>query len=116
MAKNTAGATHTAKSRMKKREDIAAVLLRKETALANLRELEEGEKRGDLVPVLPMEKLYSSIAQSVRDALMGLGQKKSGEWAAITDARMLCAAVDAEMHEICTRVLPNAVRSATSAA
>lgn len=116
MKKKTAGAVHTAKSRTKKREDIAAVLLRKETALANLRELEEGEKRGELVPVLPLEKLYSSIAQSVRDALMGLGQEKSGEWAAITDARMLCAAVDAEMHDVCTRVLPNAIQSATAAA
>lgn len=97
-------------------ESFADAQRRKESALADLREQELAEKRGELISTTEQVRLWARVAQSIRDELMSIGERKSQEWAAITDPRQIREQVDAEMRRLCTKTIPDEIRTISKAA
>jgi phage terminase Nu1 subunit (DNA packaging protein) len=60
---------------------------RKESALADLRELEFKTKAGDLVSVTEMESAWAVIGQTMRDALLSMPERLAPRVAAVSDVR-----------------------------
>lgn len=106
----TAGAAHVAKSRLKKREDIASVLLRKETALANLRELEEAQQRGKLIPIDEFRPRLFAAGQTVTSGMLAIPDRLAQKLAAITDHRQIRQILDEEVR-IVLNTLEHAIRT-----
>lgn len=66
-------------------ENISQAQLRKEAALANLRELEYAQKRGQLVPVVMVNAWFSDVIIRARDGLLRLPAELRDRVAAETD-------------------------------
>ena len=68
-----------------KDETLIDAQLRKESALANLRELEYAQKQGDLIPVRDALNAWSVLVQLVRTKIGGMANACADQLAAITD-------------------------------
>ena len=68
-----------------KNETLIDAQLRKESALANLRELEYAQKQGDLIPVRDALNAWSVLVQLVRTKIGGMANACADQLAAITD-------------------------------
>ena len=78
---------------------LAAAQLRKETALAELREMEVLRKRGELVEKVKVEAEAFRVGRTVRDALMGLPDRLSGVLASESDQRNTHALLTKEIRQ-----------------
>jgi hypothetical protein len=74
-----------AKSPDEQVESFAEAQRRKESALANLRELEIREKIGELVDVGEMERAWATAGQTLRDGFLALPEQIAPQLAALTD-------------------------------
>jgi len=72
-----------------KKESLTAATMRKETALATLRELELAEKQGAVIPIEVAVAAWATVGQTVRDGLLSLPERVAPEVAALTDARQI---------------------------
>ena len=70
-------------------EPLPEAIRRKEIALANLREIEEAIKRGELVDVASMEAAWATVGQTIRDNLLGMPDKLTPMLAAMTDKKAI---------------------------
>lgn len=77
---------------------------RKEAALADLRELEYREKRGTLIDVNEAAKAWASVAQIVRENVMGIPDRIAQELAALTDAKQVRERLLAELRLVLTNL------------
>lgn len=66
-------------------ESLADAQLRKESALANLRELEFQQKQGDVIPLALAAAAWAQLCQLVRTKLSGLPNALCDQLAAMTD-------------------------------
>lgn len=81
-------------------ETYADAQRRKESALANLRELEHRQKLGDLVDVSVEERAWAEAGQTLRDGLLAMPEKIAPILAALTDARQVRDALKAEIRSV----------------
>lgn len=94
-------------------EDFATAQRRKETALANLRELEHAQKLGAVVDVCEMERAWATAGQTLRDGLLSLPERVSEYLAAVTDSRQIRDKLRAEIRTILGN-LPEQIRAIES--
>lgn len=73
--------------RVRREESFYDAQKRKESAVADIRELEAKQKAGELVEVVVVEAQWTEIATSIRDSLLGLPLKISGKLAGMQDQR-----------------------------
>lgn len=73
---------------------------RKESALANLRELEHRQKIYELVSVDEQAKVWAGVAQTVRDGFLALPELLAPELAALTDPRQVRDRLDSELRAV----------------
>lgn len=66
-------------------ESLADAQLRKESALANLRELEFQQKQGEVIPVALASAAWAQLCQMVRQKLSALPNALCDQLAAMTD-------------------------------
>jgi len=66
-------------------ESLADAQLRKESALANLRELEFQQKQGEVIPLTMASAAWAQLCQMVRQKLSGLPNALCDQLAAMTD-------------------------------
>ena len=85
---------------------LADAQLRKENALAALRELELGRKRGELVEKAKVEAAAFRVGRQVRDSLLGLPDRLAGIIAAEPS--------QAKIHALLTRELRQCLEALTS--
>ena len=78
---------------------LAAAQLRKETALADLREMEVRRKRGELVEKVKVEAEAFRCGRTVRDALMGLPDRLAGVIASESDQKKVHAILTKEIRQ-----------------
>lgn len=62
---------------------------RKEVALADKHEADARKRIGELVDVSEEERNWATVAQTVKEQLMGIPERIAGDLAALTDARMV---------------------------
>ena len=94
IAKNADGSVDVAKT-----EDIHAATLRKESALANLRELEFAEKAGKLIPVDEAEGAWLTVMRSIRDLVLGIPSRTATQLAAMSDPRAVQVLLEGELRK-----------------
>jgi phage terminase Nu1 subunit (DNA packaging protein) len=70
-------------------ESLYDASLRKEIALADKHQTAARRDRGELIEKQPAMLLWASIAQTLRDHLLGFPDRVAGECAALTDPRMV---------------------------
>jgi phage terminase Nu1 subunit (DNA packaging protein) len=70
-------------------ETIESAQRRKETALADKHEADARKRIGELVDVSEEERNWATVAQTVKEQLMGIPERIAGDLAALTDARMV---------------------------
>ena len=75
---------------------------RKEAALAELREIEIAEKRGELIDVAQMEQAWSTVGQTIRDNLLGMPDKLTPMLAAMTDKKQIRSYLMSEFQQLLT--------------
>lgn len=90
-------------------ETLAQANRRKEIALANLREIDEAERRAELVDVGKMEQAWSGVGQTIRDALLGLPDKMTPTLAALTDKKQIRSYLMESLRQALT-ALPDEIR------
>lgn len=73
--------------RVKRDESFYDAQKRKESAVADIREMEAQQKAGELVDVTVVEAQWTEIATAIRDSLLGLPLKISGKLAGLQDQR-----------------------------
>jgi hypothetical protein len=73
---------------------------RKETALAELRELEVQQKRGELVKVEDVRNAWATVVRTIRDGVMRIPDKCAPAIAAAADAREVRTLLAAECESI----------------
>jgi phage terminase Nu1 subunit (DNA packaging protein) len=73
---------------------------RKETALAELRELELRRQKGELVPQASVDKEAFETGRIVRDALLRMPDRLAGLFAAETDPRKIHALMTKEIRQV----------------
>ena len=71
------------------KESLPDAICRKETALANLREIEEATKRAELIDVSQIEQVWATVGQTIRDNLLGMPDKLTPMLAAMTDKKAI---------------------------
>ena len=79
---------------------LAGEQLRKETALADLREMEVHRKRGELVEKVKVESEAFRVGRLIRDALMGLPDRLAGVLASESDQHKTHALLTKEIRQI----------------
>lgn len=79
---------------------------RKETALATLREWQLEEKKGTLVSRSAMEKEWFRIARAMRDNLMNIPDRVSGQCASLRDQDKIHSLLTQEIR-LCLEGLAN---------
>ena len=72
---------------------------RKETALADLRELELETKRASLVPASEVEAEWRSLLGAVRSGMLAVASRVAPELVTLTDERAIEDVVTAAIHE-----------------
>ena len=85
---------------------LAAAQIRKENALAELRELELGRKKGELIERVKVEADAFRIGRTVRDALLALPDRLSGVLAAESSQQKIHALLTKEFRQ-CLEALSN---------
>ena len=80
-------------------QTISAAQLRKETALAGLRELELARKTGALVEKSKVEAQAFRTGRKVRNSLLGLPDRLAGVLASESDQRKTHALLTKEIHQ-----------------
>ena len=85
---------------------LAAAQIMKENALADLRELELGRKKGELIERAKVEKDAFRIGRTVRDALLALPDRLSGVLAAKSSQQKIHAVLTKEFRQ-CLEALSN---------
>ena len=78
-------------------ETLAAAQLRKEQALADLRELEVQQKRGELIELKTAVLAGASMAQMTRQRMMTIPNALAGLLASTTDEREIKRLLDSEI-------------------
>ncbi|MEO7864101.1 MAG: hypothetical protein ABIU05_27440 [Nitrospirales bacterium] len=78
---------------------LAAAQLRKESALADLREMEVRKKRGELIERVTVEQDAFRVGRTMRDALLGLPDRLSGVLASENDQRKVHALLTKEIRQ-----------------
>lgn len=73
---------------------------RKEIALANLRELDEAEKRWSLVPKEGVQRTWNAIAMTIKTKLLSVGARLAPLVAVESDAALCKAILDQDMRSI----------------
>ena len=87
--KNKAAPVPIAKQAGDSKESLPDAICRKETALANLREIEEATKRAELIDVSQIEQVWATVGQTIRDNLLGMPDKLTPMLAAMTDKKAI---------------------------
>ena len=72
---------------------------RKETALADLRELELATKRAELVEVAAVDAEWRSLLGAVRSGMLSVASRVAPELVTLTDERAIEDAIQAAIHE-----------------
>lgn len=90
--------------------DIHDAVLRKERAIANLRELEYKRLSGDLVEIALVEKYFATSTKLVTDQLLSFPEKVSPMLAALTDVRQIRDLLAQEIRQILTN-LPKDIKA-----
>ncbi len=85
-------------------EKFAEAQRRKETALANLRELELAERRGELVEAVQVETEWVTVCAQIRDAVLSVPEKVAAELAALNDERAVSKILTEALREELGRV------------
>ena len=106
--KRTPGSVTDASPSHGSRESLADATGRKEIALANLREIEEATKRGELVDVAEMEQAWATVGQTIRDNLLGMPDKLAPMLAAMTEKKEIRTYLMAEFRQLLT-ALPDEI-------
>lgn len=91
-------------------ESFAAAQRRKESALADLRQLEHRQKSAELVDVRRMELAWAAAGQTLRDAFLALPEQVAPQLAALSDARQVRDILRSEVHKILSN-LPGQIRN-----
>lgn len=78
---------------------LAEAQLRKETALADLRELELGRRRGRLVEKAKVEQEAFRVGRLMRDALLGLPDRLAGVLASESNQQKIHALLTKEIRQ-----------------
>ena len=78
---------------------LASAQFRKETALADLREMEVRRKRGDLVEKVKVEAEAFRCGRTVRDALLALPDRLAGVLASESDQKKVHAILTKEIRQ-----------------
>jgi phage terminase Nu1 subunit (DNA packaging protein) len=94
-------------------ETLEAAQRRKETALADKHELEARRRTGELVEVVAEERNWATVAQTVKEQIMGIPERIAGELAALTDPRMVRDALMKELRLVLAN-LPDKIRAVTN--
>lgn len=101
------------KADQKVRETITQATLRKESALATLREIELSEKQGKLIEVDAAATLWASVGQIIRDGLLSLPERIAPELAALTDQRQVRDQLRDELRKVLAN-FPDAIHKAVA--
>jgi hypothetical protein len=110
IAKNQDGSVDVFKT-----NDIHSALLRKERALADLRELEYKAKAGQLIEIEKAESYLATATKVVTDQLLALPDKISPLLTALTDVRQTRDLLVTELRQILSN-LPSAIEANIKAA
>lgn len=96
-------------------ETLAAAQLRKEKALADLRELEYRQKSGELIPVIEMQNAWSVLVRVTRNNLTAMPASVADQLAAITDPvevrQFLTVELDRRLGELADEFQHTAIRA-----
>lgn len=74
---------------MRRKENLAEAQTRKESALADLREMEARKVKGELVEVSEVSAQWSGVCTQIRDAVLSIPSKVSGKLCAMNDERRI---------------------------
>jgi hypothetical protein len=96
-------------------EDYWNAQRRKEIALADLREIEVKQKRGELIPAAEVEVEWATVCTTIRDGMLSLPSKLSDRLAPITNPQEIGAILRSEIRAELTRISKDLDAAADSA-